>query len=102
MKAWLQDYHYRISLGWPIFILAAAISVAIAQLTVNFRPSGRPDRPRPLLSGTNERLNNSWRTVELPMEVPLIPDDRFRRSRHAEKSSLDRPPAVPENPFIPV
>ena len=37
MRSWLQDYHYRIRLGWPIFILAAAISVAIAQLTVSFQ-----------------------------------------------------------------
>ena len=37
MKAWLQDYHYRIQLGLPIFLLAAAISVVIAQLTVSFQ-----------------------------------------------------------------
>jgi putative ABC transport system permease protein len=37
MKSWLQDYHYRITLGWPIFLLAAGVSVAIAQLTVSFQ-----------------------------------------------------------------
>jgi len=37
MKAWLQDYHYRIKLGWPVFLLAAAVSVLIAQLTVSFQ-----------------------------------------------------------------
>jgi putative ABC transport system permease protein len=37
MKGWLQDYHYRIGLGLPIFILAAAISVLIAQLTVSYQ-----------------------------------------------------------------
>jgi putative ABC transport system permease protein len=37
MKAWLQGYYYRIKLGWPIFLLAAAVSVVIAQLTVSFQ-----------------------------------------------------------------
>ena len=37
MKAWLQGYHYRIKLGLPLFLLAAAISVLIAQLTVSFQ-----------------------------------------------------------------
>ena len=37
MKAWLRDYPYRIHLGLAIFLLAAAISVLIAQLTVSFQ-----------------------------------------------------------------
>jgi putative ABC transport system permease protein len=37
MSGWLQDYHYRIGLGLPVFILAAVLSVAIAQLTVSFQ-----------------------------------------------------------------
>jgi len=37
MKSWLQDYHYRIDLGLPVFLLAAAVSVTIAQLTVSFQ-----------------------------------------------------------------
>ncbi|MBN1938510.1 MAG: ABC transporter permease, partial [Candidatus Aminicenantes bacterium] len=37
MKSWLQDYHYRISLGLPLFLSAAVISVLIAQLTVSFQ-----------------------------------------------------------------
>ena len=37
MKGWLQDYHYRIGLGLPVFLLAAAISVLIAQLTVSYQ-----------------------------------------------------------------
>ena len=37
MKRWLQDFHYRIGLGLPIFLLAAAISMFIAQLTVSFQ-----------------------------------------------------------------
>jgi putative ABC transport system permease protein len=37
MRGWLQNYHYRIGLGLPVFLLAAAISVLIAQLTVSFQ-----------------------------------------------------------------
>ena len=37
MKSWLQDYSYRIKLGLPIFLLAAALSILIAQLTVSFQ-----------------------------------------------------------------
>ena len=37
MREWLQDFHYRSSLGLPVFLLAAAISVMIAQLTVSFQ-----------------------------------------------------------------
>ena len=37
MRGWLQDYHYRIGLGLPVFLLAAAISVLIAQLTVSYQ-----------------------------------------------------------------
>ncbi|MFC2166334.1 ABC transporter permease [Acidobacteriota bacterium] len=37
MRGWLQDYHYRTSLGLPVFLLAAAISVMIAQLTVSYQ-----------------------------------------------------------------
>lgn len=37
MKAWLRDYHYRITLGLPLFLAAAVASIAIAQLTVSFQ-----------------------------------------------------------------
>jgi ABC-type antimicrobial peptide transport system permease subunit len=37
MHGWLQDYHYRIGLGLPIFFLAAALSVMIAQVTVSYQ-----------------------------------------------------------------
>jgi predicted permease len=37
MRGWLQEYHYRIGLGLPIFLLAAAISVLIAQVTVSYQ-----------------------------------------------------------------
>ena len=37
MKSWLQQYYYRTHLGLPIFLLAASLSVLIAQLTVSFQ-----------------------------------------------------------------
>jgi hypothetical protein len=37
MRGWLQDYHYRIGLGLPIFLLAAGLSVMIAQVTVSYQ-----------------------------------------------------------------
>ncbi len=37
MKGWLQKYAYRTSLGIPVFLLAAASAVLIAQLTVSFQ-----------------------------------------------------------------
>jgi len=37
MRSWLQDYAYRIGLGPLYFILAAVISVLVAQLTVSFQ-----------------------------------------------------------------
>jgi putative ABC transport system permease protein len=37
MKSWLQDYHYRISLGLPLFLFAAFASILIALLTVSFQ-----------------------------------------------------------------
>ena len=37
MRHWLQDFAYRISIGWEIFAVAAVISVGIAMLTVSFQ-----------------------------------------------------------------
>ena len=37
MKGWLQDFPYRINLGIFIFLLAAGLSLIIAQLTVSFQ-----------------------------------------------------------------
>jgi ABC-type antimicrobial peptide transport system permease subunit len=37
MRGWLQDYHYRIGLELPVFLLATAISVLIAQFTVSYQ-----------------------------------------------------------------
>ncbi|HEY4061662.1 MAG TPA: ABC transporter permease [Puia sp.] len=37
MHRWLQDFAYRISIGWEVFALAAVLSVGIALLTVSFQ-----------------------------------------------------------------
>ena len=37
MHRWLQDFAYRITIGWEIFVLAGGIALAIALLTVSFQ-----------------------------------------------------------------
>jgi len=37
MSKWLQDFSYRISIGWWIFVMAAAVALLIALLTVSFQ-----------------------------------------------------------------
>lgn len=37
MNSWLQDFPYRINLGISIFLIAAGLSLLIAQLTVSFQ-----------------------------------------------------------------
>jgi putative ABC transport system permease protein len=37
MHTWLQDFAYRITIGWEIFAVAAVIAVGIALLTVSFQ-----------------------------------------------------------------
>jgi putative ABC transport system permease protein len=37
MDRWLQDFAYRISIGWWIFPLAGAIALLIAVLTISFQ-----------------------------------------------------------------
>lgn len=37
MYNWLQDYPYRVTLQWWVFVLAAVIAVAIALLTVSYQ-----------------------------------------------------------------
>jgi putative ABC transport system permease protein len=37
MNKWLQDFSYRISIGWWIFALAAILAITITILTVGFR-----------------------------------------------------------------
>ncbi len=35
-QRWLQDFAYRIDLGWEIFALAGILALAIAFLTISF------------------------------------------------------------------
>ena len=37
MDKWLQDFAYRIKIEWWVFVLAGAVSIAIAFLTVSFQ-----------------------------------------------------------------
>jgi putative ABC transport system permease protein len=37
MNKWLQDFAYRISIGWWIFIIAGLLATAIAFITVSFQ-----------------------------------------------------------------
>jgi putative ABC transport system permease protein len=37
MSKWLQDYIYRISIHWSIFLLAGVIAISIALATVSFQ-----------------------------------------------------------------
>jgi putative ABC transport system permease protein len=37
MNTWLQDFAYRISIGWTVFVLAGVTVLMIALLTVSFQ-----------------------------------------------------------------
>ncbi|MGN6619307.1 MAG: ABC transporter permease, partial [Ilyomonas sp.] len=37
MNKWLQDYTYRIKLGFDIFLLAGVLAILIALITVSFQ-----------------------------------------------------------------
>jgi putative ABC transport system permease protein len=37
MNHWLQDFAYRITIGWDVFVLAALLAIGIAVLTVSFQ-----------------------------------------------------------------
>ena len=37
MNKWLQDFAYRVSIGWWIFFIAGAVAILIALLTVSFQ-----------------------------------------------------------------
>jgi putative ABC transport system permease protein len=37
MHHWLQDFAYRITIGWEVFVLAAVLAVGIALVTVSFQ-----------------------------------------------------------------
>lgn len=37
MQRWLEDYQYKIEIGWDVFVIAGAASVIIALLTVSYQ-----------------------------------------------------------------
>jgi putative ABC transport system permease protein len=37
MHKWLQDFAYRTSIGWMVFVITAAIALCIAMLTISFQ-----------------------------------------------------------------
>jgi putative ABC transport system permease protein len=37
MHRWLQDFTYRVQIGWQSFVLAAGISLTIAMVTLSFQ-----------------------------------------------------------------
>jgi putative ABC transport system permease protein len=37
MRQWLQDFPYRVSISWWVFVLAGVAAVLIALLTVSFQ-----------------------------------------------------------------
>jgi putative ABC transport system permease protein len=37
MNKWLEDYSYRINIGWGIFVLAGILAIVIALITVSFQ-----------------------------------------------------------------
>jgi putative ABC transport system permease protein len=37
MNSWLQEFAYRIHIGWWIFAIAGALALSIALLTVGFQ-----------------------------------------------------------------
>jgi ABC-type antimicrobial peptide transport system permease subunit len=37
LKNWLTNYDYRITIGWGVFVLAAAVALIITLLTVSFQ-----------------------------------------------------------------
>ena len=37
MNKWLQDFAYKINIGWFVFVLAGLLAIAIALLTISFQ-----------------------------------------------------------------
>jgi putative ABC transport system permease protein len=37
MHNWLQDFEYRISVSWAVFVVAALIALVIALFTISFQ-----------------------------------------------------------------
>ena len=37
MNKWLQDFAYKINIGWIVFVLAGLLAIVIALLTISFQ-----------------------------------------------------------------
>jgi putative ABC transport system permease protein len=37
MNVWLEDYEYKIKMGWEVFVMSGLLSVIIALLTVSYQ-----------------------------------------------------------------
>jgi putative ABC transport system permease protein len=37
MNKWLQDFAYKINIGWTVFFIAGFIAILIAMLTISFQ-----------------------------------------------------------------
>jgi putative ABC transport system permease protein len=37
MNKWLEDFSYRIAIGWWVFVVAGAAAMAVAIITVSFQ-----------------------------------------------------------------
>jgi putative ABC transport system permease protein len=37
MSQWLQSFEYRVAIGWSVFVLAGALSLVIALLTISYQ-----------------------------------------------------------------
>jgi putative ABC transport system permease protein len=53
MHRWLQDFAYRITIGWEVFVLAGVVAMGIALLTVCFQAI-RAALANPVVSLRNE------------------------------------------------
>jgi putative ABC transport system permease protein len=53
MHRWLQDFAYRITIGWEVFVLAGVVALGIAMLTVSFQAL-RAALANPVVSLRNE------------------------------------------------
>lgn len=53
VNKWLQDFTYRITIGWSVFALSLALTIAVSMLTIGFRCL-RTARANPVKSLRNE------------------------------------------------
>jgi putative ABC transport system permease protein len=37
VQSWLREFSYRITIGWPVFVLSLGLTLAVAMLTIGFR-----------------------------------------------------------------